>query len=121
MKSDDIISSEWSEMMNDLEVSFKQQGYVRCYTSEEIQKIADLQQSMIEKAFELGREDAMSKIILCKDCKHRPTATEAEKGIYWGFSVEFPDELCPLQCEDGWYNGYPGDDFYCGNAERREE
>jgi len=64
---------------------------------------------------------AQSDIILCKDCKHRPTATEAEKGIYWGFSVEFPDELCPLQCEDGWYNGYPGDEFYCGNAERREE
>ena len=68
-----------------------------------------------------GELSAQTGIILCKDCKHRPTATEAEKGIYWGFSVEFPDELCPLQCEDGWYNGYPGDEFYCGNAERRKE
>ena len=59
------------------------------------------------------------EIIRCKDCKHRPTATRAEEKIYWGFSVEFPDQVCPLQCEDGWYSHYPNDDFYCGNAEMR--
>lgn len=69
----------------------------------------------------LKKLPSAQQIIHCKDCKHRPTATEAEKGIYWGFSVEFPDEVCPLQCEDGWYNSYSGDEFYCGNAERREE
>ena len=64
---------------------------------------------------------AQPEIILCKDCKHRPIATRADEGVLWGFSVEFPDEICPLQCEDGWYNYYPKDDFYCANAERRTD
>lgn len=57
------------------------------------------------------------EIIRCKDCKHRPTSTEAD-GYIDGFSLEFPDNVCPCQCEDGWYNWYPSDDFYCGVAER---
>ena len=61
------------------------------------------------------------EVVRCKDCKHRPIATRADEGILWGFSVEFPDERCPLQCEDGWYNHYPKDDFYCANAERRTD
>ena len=60
------------------------------------------------------------ELIRCKDCKHRPIATRADEGVLWGFSVEFPDERCPLQCEDGWYNHYPKDVFYCANAERTE-
>ena len=64
---------------------------------------------------------AQQEIIRCEDCKHRPTPTRADEGITYGFSVEFPDEKCPCQCEDGWYNWYPKNDFYCGYAERREE
>ena len=64
---------------------------------------------------------AQPEIIRCKDCKHRPTPTRADEGITYGFSVEFPDEKCPCRCEDGWYNWYPKNDFYCGYAERREE
>lgn len=64
---------------------------------------------------------AQSEIIRCNECKHRPTPTMADDGITRGFSVEFPDEKCPCQCEDGWYNWYPENDFYCGYAERREE
>lgn len=64
---------------------------------------------------------AQPEIIRCEDCKHRPTPTRADEGITYGFSVEFPDEKCPCQCEDGWYNWYPKNDFYCGFAERREE
>lgn len=72
------------------------------------------------KAEELG-SSAQPEIIRCKDCKHRPIATRADEGILWGFSVEFPDEICPLQCEDGWYSHYPKDDFYCANAERKTD
>ena len=64
---------------------------------------------------------AQPEIIRCKDCKHRPIATRADEGVLWGFSVEFPDEICPFHCEDGWYNYYPKDDFYCANAERRTD
>ena len=61
------------------------------------------------------------KVVRCKNCKHRPKATRADEEVFSGFSVEFPDEKCPCQCGDGWYNWYPEDDFYCGYAERAEE
>ena len=61
------------------------------------------------------------KVVRCKNCKHRPKVTRADEKVFSGFSVEFPDEKCPCQCGDGWYNWYPDDDFYCGYAERRED
>ena len=61
---------------------------------------------------------AQPEIIHCRDCKHRPVTTE--EGVFYGFSVEFPDEKCPCCCEDGFYSWYQDDDFYCGYAERRE-
>ena len=62
-----------------------------------------------------------TEIIHCRECKHRPKATRADEKVFSGFSVKFPDEKCPCQCGDGWYNWYPDDDFYCGYAERRED
>lgn len=62
-----------------------------------------------------------SEIIRCKDCKHRPRATRAGEGIFYGSSLYFPDDRCPMECGDPWYNEYPEDDFYCANAERREQ
>jgi hypothetical protein len=60
------------------------------------------------------------EVVRCKDCKHRPTLTEADGHIGQGFCLEFPDNVCPCQCEDCWYNWYPSDDFYCGMAEREK-
>ena len=40
------------------------------YTAEEIQKIQDMEQAEIEKAFQLGVEDAQPEIITCENCKH---------------------------------------------------
>lgn len=57
------------------------------------------------------------EIIRCKDCKHRPVDGEDTQG----FGVEFPDYICPCQCDDGWYNWRPNDEWYCANAERREQ
>ena len=54
-----------------------------------------------------------SEIILCKDCKHKPSGNAAEHDI------TFPDDKCPCQCEDYWYSWIPSDDWYCGFAERR--
>ena len=93
-------------VVNDIEVSMKQQGYVVAYTEEELQKMADLVQAEIEKAFELGREDAMSKIIQCEDCKYHKTYTlYGQKQCFCNRrglqSMEFDD--------------------YCSRAERREE
>ena len=63
------------------------------------------------------------EIIRCKDCKHKPHTSD--KYDYdnhdCGFEIIFPDYRCPCQCDDGYYNHIPDDDWYCGNAERREE
>ena len=57
-------------------------------------------------------------VVRCKDCKHRPKRTGDEGN---GFDFEFPDERCPCQCEDGWYNRMPKGDWFCGNGERKED
>ena len=43
------------------------------YTEAEIQKMQDLEQAELEKAFELGKAEALSEIVRCKDCKWRYT------------------------------------------------
>ena len=43
---------------------------VQSDTDEEIQKMQDMEQAQLDKAFELGREDAKAEIIHCKDCRH---------------------------------------------------
>ena len=61
--------------------------------------------------------EVIGELIRCKDCKHRPTID----GEYLdGFDIIFPDRRCPCQCDDGWYNWMPKDDWYCGNGERKE-
>lgn len=65
-----------------------------------------------------GKEVEFAKVIRCKGCKHRPIVIDAEGN---GFDYDFPDERCPCQCEDGWYNWMPRDEWYCANGERKEE
>ena len=57
---------------------------------------------------------AQPEIIRCKDCKHRPTLDEDGE-------PDFPTCRCPCRCEDYYYSWMPKDDWFCGNAERREE
>lgn len=63
------------------------------------------------------------EIIRCKDCKHKPYPSDNynyDNGDC-GFEIIFPDYRCPCQCDDGYYNRIPDDDWFCGNAERRED
>lgn len=69
----------------------------------DIQKIQDLEQAEIEKAFELGREDAMNEIVRCKDCKHH----------HYDGNIPYCDNI---DYGYGWY-----DNDFCSHAERREE
>ena len=55
-------------------------------------------------------------VVRCKDCIHRPYINGEYEN---GFSIEFPSNVCPCQCDDGWYNWMPADDWYCANGERR--
>lgn len=71
------------------------------YTEAEIQKMQDLEQAEVEKAFELGREDGKTEIIHCRDCKYTDGCEPIEDGRYW----------CCLH-ESFMY--------YCSDAERKE-
>lgn len=55
------------------------------YTDAEILKIQDMEQAEIEKAFDLGREDAKAEIVRCKDCiyHHQPSCLMAFGGKEW--------------------------------------
>lgn len=66
---------------------------------------------------------AQPKIVYCKNCIHRPFLSEDYNSESWdaGYSIIFPDYICPLQCEDGYYNKMPKDDWFCGNGDRKEE
>lgn len=66
---------------------------------------------------------AQPEIIRCKDCKHQPVTNDNYDDDEWdcGFNIEFPDYKCPCQCDDGYYNRLPDDNWFCGNAERRTD
>lgn len=59
-----------------------------------------------------------SKIVRCKDCKHRPTDPE-NKGI--GQTLVFPDDICPCQIGDNWYSWMPKDNEFCAYGERKDD
>ena len=61
---------------------------------------------------EMPTVDAV-EVVRCLDCKHRPTGTNRD-------DLEFPDDKCPCQCEDYWYNWKPADNWFCGNGERKD-
>lgn len=56
-------------------------------------------------------------VVRCKECKHRPTRPKNARG---DFDLMYPDDICPLQCGDPWYNQEPDDDWFCANGERSE-
>ncbi len=59
------------------------------------------------------------EVVRCGECIHqphqRPGYTEMEDS---GFSLEFPDEICPFYCPDEWYNAAPPEGFYCAYGEK---
>jgi len=61
------------------------------------------------------------EVVRCKDCIHRPSRIPGASDDHEGLNLEFPDDWCPMQCEDGWYNRMPRDDFFCGYGERKEK
>ena len=66
-------------------------------------------------------------IVHCKDCKHRPIIKDKQESAQ-GFNLDYPrckegwyDYECPCLCDDGFYNFYPADDWFCANGERKDE
>ena len=72
---------------------------------------------------ELVKLLSQPEIIRCKDCKHKPHTSDEydyDNGDC-GYEIIFPDYRCLCRCEDEYYNRIPDDDWYCGNAERRQD
>ncbi len=87
-------------------------------TNEEIKTIIGLwKERMRENPLIIFDDTTCTEIVRCKDCKHRPRITD--EGTFTGFDIEFPDYECPCRCEDGYYNWYPKDEWFCGNGERK--
>ena len=90
-------------MVADVETCLDDLPSVQPYTEAEIQKMQDLEQAELDKAYECGRASAQPEIVRCKDCKHY------EGGWYcsaWNNSPGFP-----IVTEKG----------YCNLAERRTD
>ena len=77
----------------------------------EIQKMQDLEQSEIQKAYELGKLDAMEELIRCKDCKYFTRNIPCVGGHYNG---------CNAWTDNGNEIMVAEDDF-CSYAERRTD
>lgn len=83
---------------------------------EVVARLSDLrvEAHMPTNSMEYKQQIEWSPLVRCKDCKHRPSGDE------WNHDIEFPDDLCPCQCEDFWNSWIPKDDWFCGNGEKRE-
>ncbi len=68
----------------------------------DVEKMQDLEQAELEKAFELGREDAKQEVIRCKDCNQWYMGADA------GSACKYT-------------NMYQPSDGFCNWAERRTD
>lgn len=62
-------------------------------------------------------------VVLCKECIHHPFQSDDEIEKLGGevHKINFPDEGCPCQSGDPWYNKWYGDDWFCANGKRKEK
>ena len=69
------------------------------YTEAEIQKMQDLEQAELDKAYECGRASAQSEIIVCADCKH--WICHDKRCGYWNHDVKPLDWCCHAERRTG--------------------
>lgn len=58
----------------------------------------------------------LKEVVLCKDCKHMVTDASSRDSFNW----EWPDDMCPYNCEDPFYSSIPKDDDYCSRGEEKD-
>ena len=75
------------------------------YTEAEIQKMQELEQAELQKAYECGRASAQPEIVRCKECKHH--SHDAGYGYDW------------CNRTSGVFRVKPED--FCSRAERRTD
>ena len=69
------------------------------YTEAEIQKMQELEQAELQKAYECGRASAQSEIIVCADCKH--WICHDRRCGYWNHGVKPLEWCCHAEGREG--------------------
>ena len=67
-----------------------------------------------EKVEEMPAAD-VKPVVRCKDCIHAPDLSELRIAP----KIYFPDDICPMQCDDPWYSMQPDPDWWCANGQAR--
>lgn len=80
-------------------------------------KITDYQLALVNYLLSIQPTVDAVPVVRCKDCKHNPTDP---MGDWPRHGLEFPDDICPAQCDDYWYSWKPQDNFYCAFGERKD-
>lgn len=112
MKKDDVISRAAA-----IDAVLSEERYCERNMDDETTAAVQMARFKLEKVPVVD----VAPVVRCRDCKHRPTDNRGTGEDCTNFAIEFPDGLCPCQCEeDGWYNWYPPDDWFCANGEHRE-
>ena len=85
------------------------------YSDAELQKMQELEQAELLKAYECGRASVQPEIVRCKECKHQEKFFHEDKrrkeGGYYIFGCELSSE----------YSHVCLDEDFCSRAERRED
>lgn len=83
---------------------------------EELLRALRYDREQYEQGYCAGYAHREIEIVRCKDCKHKPKLQQGRNRIY----LDFPDDICPLQCDDPWFSQKPDDNFFCAKGERNE-
>lgn len=78
----------------------------------------DIAKNRLETWVDLIPTADVLEVVRCKDCKHKP---KHPPGYDYGHYLEFPDDICPCQCDDPWHSMKPEDNFFCAKGERNNE
>lgn len=72
-------------------------------------------ESYIKTGSDYQWNDNHGYLIRCKDCKHYGKGSNENR-----YAIVWPDDVCPCQCGDSYYNWLPPEDWYCANGERKD-
>lgn len=57
----------------------------------------------------------LSEHVKCLNCIHRPKYDPVHSDCWEPEHIYFPDDVCMMQSDDGYYNHFPEDDFFCAS------
>ena len=118
----DKYNEAWSDAIGRAEMEIERLPSAQpAYTDEQIQKMQDMEQAQLDKAFELGREDAKAEIVRCCKCGFWDRDTLRHQ---FNDFRDWNEAECKILAERDPYHEIDrcteADDF-CSRAERRTD